>query len=407
MKYLLFITLFVLTSCFSELDDVNYPKFDESSILTGKTPLENIDSDKIEGIYDVIEGQNQIGEKIILKWVNNKLTILTNKNTKFLILNSAYNDSAVFFEGYWRNIENSDVGKIILTVTKNEGYKTLIFSGDDTIIFNGYFTNIDNSSNKLKFKLIKKLKENNDFYVIGHRGGGRNSDRLGASENTIGMIKLSESLGCNSIEIDVKITKDNQLILYHDNDLNPRLIQETYMIGDISNYTYPILKSFVNLKNGGKIPLLKEALDVVIMETNLKLVWLDIKANGILKEVIKIQEEYENKAKNLNRDLEIYIGIPDEEVFNELKTIENYKDIKTICELSESKVIEISADIYAPRWSLGLQSDKILSLKYQNIKSFTWTLDDRIFIKKYLYESYFDGILTNYPTILAYEYYIK
>lgn len=407
MKFLLFISLIILTSCFSELNDVNQPTFEENSILIGKTPLENINSDYFDGIYEVIEGQKQIGEEVILKWVNNKLTILTNKNARFLILNSGYNDSTVFFEGYWRNIENSDIGKVTLTIAKDEGYEKIFNNTNDSIIFNGNFININNSIRNIQFKFKSKLKPSKDFYIIGHRGGGRNSDRLGVSENTIEMIKLSESLGCNSIEIDVKRTKDNQLILYHDDDLNPRLIKETYMIGEISNYTYPILKSFVNLKNGGKIPLLKEALDAIISETDLKLVWLDIKANGILKEVIQIQKEYEIKAKNLNRDLEIYIGIPDEDIFKELKTIENYEDIKVICELSESKSIEISADIYAPRWSLGLQSDKILSLKNQNIKSFTWTLDDRIFIKKYLYESYFDGILTNYPTILAYEYYIK
>jgi len=40
-------------------------------------------------------------------------------------------------------------------------------------------------------------------------------------------------------------------------------------------------------------------------------------------------------------------------------------------------------------------------------KAFVWTLDDHEFVKSFVHEGNFDGILTNYPYLVAYEYYMK
>jgi glycerophosphoryl diester phosphodiesterase len=45
--------------------------------------------------------------------------------------------------------------------------------------------------------------------------------------------------------------------------------------------------------------------------------------------------------------------------------------------------------------------------KAAGILAFTWTLDGQSAIKEYLNKGAFDGILTNYPSILAYEFYIQ
>lgn len=54
------------------------------------------------------------------------------------------------------------------------------------------------------------------FYTVGHRG-----TRGLMPENTIQAMKKAIDLGCNTIEIDVHITKDGQVIVYHDNSFNP------------------------------------------------------------------------------------------------------------------------------------------------------------------------------------------
>jgi len=59
-------------------------------------------------------------------------------------------------------------------------------------------------------------KNKSDFYTIGHRG-----TRGLMPENTIPAMKKAIDLGCNTIEFDIHITKDNQIVVYHDNSFNP------------------------------------------------------------------------------------------------------------------------------------------------------------------------------------------
>ncbi|TDO24184.1 glycerophosphodiester phosphodiesterase family protein [Pedobacter duraquae] len=54
------------------------------------------------------------------------------------------------------------------------------------------------------------------FYTIGHRG-----TRGLMPENTIEAMKKAIDLGCNTIEFDVHVTKDGEVIVYHDDSFNP------------------------------------------------------------------------------------------------------------------------------------------------------------------------------------------
>jgi glycerophosphoryl diester phosphodiesterase len=40
-------------------------------------------------------------------------------------------------------------------------------------------------------------------------------------------------------------------------------------------------------------------------------------------------------------------------------------------------------------------------------KGFVWTLDEKVFIEKFLTTSNFDGFVTNYPSVVAFMYYTK
>ena len=70
-------------------------------------------------------------------------------------------------------------------------------------------------------------------------------------------------------------------------------------------------------------------------------------------------------------------------------------------------VNNINAQVWAPRWTLGLLTPEVNAMHDQNRKVFCWTLDNELFIKKYIDQGDFDGILTNYPTIVSYHHYIR
>jgi|SaaInl6LU_22_DNA_1037377.scaffolds.fasta_scaffold06181_7 glycerophosphoryl diester phosphodiesterase len=101
-----------------------------------------------------------------------------------------------------------------------------------------------------------KVANGNDIFIIAHRGDWRN-----APENSLQAIENCIKMGVDIVEIDVHKTKDNQLVVIHDETLN----RTTTGKGKISEWTLDSLKT-IYLRNGAghpthhKIPTLEEAL---------------------------------------------------------------------------------------------------------------------------------------------------
>ena len=76
-----------------------------------------------------------------------------------------------------------------------------------------------------------------------------------------------------------------------------------------------------------------------------------------------------------------------------------------MCELDENYVTDANSMIWAPRWSMGLINDRVKKIHDGGKRAFVWTLDDPLLINTYLEEGDFDGIVTNYSPVVAYDYY--
>jgi glycerophosphoryl diester phosphodiesterase len=257
-----------------------------------------------------------------------------------------------------------------------------------------------------KRSFSQKVKESN-FYILAHRGGGRNSDYLGVSENSIEMLNIAERFGTLGVEIDARLTKDGVPFIYHDGDINLRLCQKSVIWGNIEDFSWAQLRSFITLRNGEKIPSLREALEFVLEETNIKVVWLDTKDVDVVPASIALLTEINERAFNMGRNLKIYIGIPADDVYEKFIAQPNYRDVPSLCELSIDQVREANSLIWAPRWTQGTQTATVQQMQAEGRKVFTWTLDDENYIEQFINEGQFDGILTNYPTIVSYYHYIK
>jgi len=86
--------------------------------------------------------------------------------------------------------------------------------------------------------------------IIAHRGVTRNEQ-----ENTLPAFQEAFSEGADGLEIDVRLSKDEKPIIFHDEDTS-RLFQKSL---EIKNTTYSELKTLGNKEN--RIPLLDEVLD--------------------------------------------------------------------------------------------------------------------------------------------------
>lgn len=84
--------------------------------------------------------------------------------------------------------------------------------------------------------------------IIAHRGYW---DTAGSAQNSITSLKLADKIGCYGSEFDVHLTKDNKIVVFHDNDVHKIAIQ---------THDYKTIKKFP-LKNGETIPTLDEYLE--------------------------------------------------------------------------------------------------------------------------------------------------
>jgi len=113
---------------------------------------------------------------------------------------------------------------------------------------------------------------------IGHRGA-----RAYAPENTLTSFKKALEIGVDAIELDIRKTKDNKLVVIHDADVK----RTTNKKGLVSELTLREIKD-LDADSGEKIPTLKETLD--FLDKKVK-VFVELKETGIEKEVLSIVQE--------------------------------------------------------------------------------------------------------------------
>ena len=110
---------------------------------------------------------------------------------------------------------------------------------------------------------------------IGHRGA-----RAYAPENTIASFKKALEIGVDAVELDVRKTKDKQLVVIHDADVKRTTDGE----GLVCELTLKEIKGF-SAEGGEKIPTLEEALD--FLDKKVK-VFVELKEEGTEEQVLRV-----------------------------------------------------------------------------------------------------------------------
>ncbi len=391
---------------------VPIPAAGPNSIMEETHPLNNASKIIMEGVYKVASGADFFGDYVIVKWNRTSLSI-SNKDGKHFILDVGHLDTVVFLQGYWRNGYSDGTGLVQMYIPRSEGgTKILTGQGDQKIAIYGAYGKGDALPDQaLELVYLRPFSDkakNSNFYILAHRGGGRTSDKLPVSENSIAMINYTEKLGSTGIELDVRLSIDGMAFLYHDGDLNTRLTMKGPLAGPSESYTWAQLSTFVRLIHGERIPTLEEALNFAIDSTLLRFVYLDMKANkAAMAKVIPIQQAALERARQKGRDIIIVVGIPSADVLNDLMTYPNYTTIPSLCELTIDDVHAVNSAVWAPRWTLGTQNDLVQQMHSEGRLAMCWTVDQPSWIKDYLENGIFDGLLTNFPYVVAYYHYIQ
>jgi glycerophosphoryl diester phosphodiesterase len=115
--------------------------------------------------------------------------------------------------------------------------------------------------------------------IIGHRGAAGL-----ALENTLPSFELARLLGIDAIELDVRQTGDDRLVVCHDADIS-RVSDSNVKIGDI---TLKQLQAITLADGQSVVPTLEEALDMIGTTP----VIIELKDHGIAKPLLNVLASY-------------------------------------------------------------------------------------------------------------------
>lgn len=406
----------LLHGCTESPSGLTIPEFRNGGFLSQTHAMPDESIARLEGIWAVDNGKGRLGDSVVLKVSGDRITLFARPNIMYMQLETGYLEDVVFLEGFWREQGTSSTGLVRLVVPKDNGGGFVVAGGmrpDSMLIVGSYGQDQNNSTNQVLLHWVRPISDyaKRPFAIIAHRAGGRTADLIPHSENTVELIKIAERYGANAVEIDVRLSKDGVPFLYHDNQLNPRLVQRGALVGPPENYPIAVLKNFVTLINGERIPTFQEALDAIVYETNLEYVYLDTKSEnvGILSKMIPMQKAAMEAARNIpgRKPLTLVIGVPTEDVYSEFVAYPNHESVPSLIELSLDQARAVNARVWAPRWTLGTQNDLVKQAQAEGMAVVTWTLDDDAFIHEFLTQGHFNGILTNYPTLVAWHLYMQ
>ncbi len=119
-------------------------------------------------------------------------------------------------------------------VTEDEFSELNVYS----LVSSGAYGIVTDGDTREIYKFYDNYKSNSlarSFLTIGHRGVGR-----GYPENSLEGYKAAYESGASAIEIDMKVSADNQIFILHDSNLEER----TTGSGTAENYTLAQLKNF-------------------------------------------------------------------------------------------------------------------------------------------------------------------
>ncbi|MEM2339697.1 MAG: glycerophosphodiester phosphodiesterase family protein [Nitrososphaerales archaeon] len=218
--------------------------------------------------------------------------------------------------------------------------------------------------------------------IIAHRGASAYEP-----ENTLRAIKRAMDLGADMVEIDVRATKDNHIIVMHDETVD----RTTNGKGYVKDMTLKELK-MLNAGLGESIPTLQEVIQFI--KGRAKLV-IEIKVLGIEKKVLEIINQNEMIDKVLITSFYHPILKSIKEINPKVQTgaIISSRPIKPA-----QLALDAKANALLPRY-IYVDPEMIDDTHKHGLVIYPWTVDTINEIKK-LIKMGVDGIVTNKPDIV-------
>lgn len=221
--------------------------------------------------------------------------------------------------------------------------------------------------------------------ITAHRGA---SGHL--HENTLEAFNEAINIGANAIELDVRKSKDNKLIIMHNDHINENKLCDL-------NYN-EILNISLNL--GFKVPTL---LEVLLLCKGKIFLDIELKEEGYEEEIITLITEHLDyqdfyirsfldrqiiKVKKLNKNIKtgLLLGTDKAGIFKRLSEL-----------FPLFRILRTKCDFVSPHYRL-IVCGYIKRMHLIKKPVLIWTVNDKNLIKK-LIKKKADGIITDYPEL--------
>ncbi len=216
---------------------------------------------------------------------------------------------------------------------------------------------------------------------VGHRGA-----RAYAPENTLASFKKALEIGVDGVELDVRKTKDDKIVVIHDADVKRTTDGE----GLVSELTLMQIKGFSS--QGEKIPTLEETLD--FLDKKVK-VLIELKEAGVEEQVLSIVN-----AKGLEKNVVIISFL--EEALKKVKELN--KNIETgLIYAKHSNPIKAALELKA-NYLVALyrftHTATVQKAHENGLKIIVWTINTKKEAQEYAKKGV-DGIASDKPDILS------
>jgi glycerophosphoryl diester phosphodiesterase len=216
---------------------------------------------------------------------------------------------------------------------------------------------------------------------IGHRGA-----RAYEPENTLSSFRRALELGVDAVELDVRRTKDNELVVIHNADVN----KTTDGSGAVNELTLEEIQRFVTEK-GEHVPTLEDVLDAVAKRVK---VLVELKETGTEEQVIDLI-----RKKRLIENV-IIISFH-EDVLRKVRELSDEVETGLIYVRHKNPIgaaLDLKAEYLLPLYRFT-HSANVRKAHEAGLKVFVWTINSKEEAEEYKKKGVV-GIASDRPDIL-------
>ncbi|MBD3234826.1 MAG: glycerophosphodiester phosphodiesterase [candidate division Zixibacteria bacterium] len=227
----------------------------------------------------------------------------------------------------------------------------------------------------------------NKTIIIGHRGAPIDA----GSENSLESFGKAIELGADMIEFDVRKTKDNILVTYHD----PKI--DVYRLSDLTcNQANELIR-----EKRSRIPKLSEVLEFTDGRIDLD---IELKEPGYEHEVLKLLDRHYHSGEYIITSFK-------EQILSRIKKLSTESKVGLLIGVQNlfcpncrvfsfsSRVNCVPADCLVLHWSL-LRFGILKRLMKESIPVIVWTVNDTKMLR-YLLSQNIKGIITDHVSLAA------